>query len=144
MNTTSPKSRYAKFLDQFAIGVENERGHMEYVRWHGNVGYVALNACVVARVELSDRGYQGHFDKLEVQIIHRASGKLDVLTFEFNDYLTQADRVDGRNDQPDQRFHAWASSGKSTLDWYIAKPKTAKPVSNAINEYLMFWQGSRF
>lgn len=148
MNTTSPKCRYAKFLSQFDFAVENhdssKNDGMVHVRWHGNVGYVDLgyNALIVARIELSDRGYQGTFDKFDVQVIHRVNGKLDAITFSFGDYLTKEDRADDRvKDQPDQAFYAWSgSSNKSSIDWYIARPKSVAAVTQAVNEYLRMWQ----
>lgn len=145
MSTTSPKSRFTKFLDQFAIGAENEAGTMEYVRWHGNVGYVSLGPRTIARIELSEFGHSGHWSGFKVSVVDGVTGRLDECSFKFHDYLTKEDRVDDRTDMPDQAFHAWESSSSSRkdLDWYIARPRSSKPVSNAINEYLRFWQAHR-
>lgn len=143
MSTSSPKSRFAKFLDQFAIGLEDEKGTFKYVHWHGNVGYVDVAKGIIARIEFSDAGYVDHYDKFVVSVVNAATGKLDVVTFNFNDYLTKADRVDNRvSDQPDQRFHAWSGgvSKDREVDWYIAKPRSVKAFSNAVNEYLRMWQ----
>lgn len=148
MNTTTPKCRYAKFLSQFEFGAEDvdRASGNDFVRarWHGNVGYVDLGskAGIIARIELSDRGYQGKFDKFDVQVIHRVNGKLDAITFHFQDYFKKEDRADDRvKDQPDQAFYAWSgSSNKSSIDWYIARPKSVHAIVRAINEYLSMWQ----
>ena len=60
MSTSSPKSRFAKFLDHFAFCVEKMNGNVEYVRWHENVGYIVLSYTTTARIELSEFGYQGN------------------------------------------------------------------------------------
>lgn len=143
MNTTSPKSRFAKFLDQFAIGVETDTGAMAYVRWHGNVGYVTLGQRTVARIELSEFGYQGRWSGFRVTITDGVNGRVDECNFMFHDYFDAKDRVDGRvQEHPNQAFHAWSSNG-GPVDWYIAKPKSAKPISSAISEHLRFWQAHR-
>lgn len=139
-------SRYAKFLSQFEFHVKTPRNDYpradQNVLWHGNVGYVDLGSksLIIARIELSDRGYQNHFDKFEVQVIHRVNGKLDSCTFEFGDYLKKEDRCDGRlKDQPDISFHA---SGGKELEWYIAVPKSVAAITYAVNEYLRMWQST--
>lgn len=143
MNTTSPKSRFAKFLDQFAIGVENEKGAFQYVKWHGNVGYISLGARTVARIELSEFGYQGNWSGFVVTITDGINGKVDTCNFHFHDYFDARDRVDTRvKDHPNQAFYAWSSNG-GEVDWYIAKPKSPKPIASAINDHLKFWQGHR-
>lgn len=140
MNTTSPKSRFAKFLDQFAIGVETAEGHMVYVRWHGNVGYVTLGDRTVARLELSEFGYQGHWSGMKVSVVDGMNGRVDECSFMFHDYFTQEDRVDDRvKDQPNAGFYAWSSNG-GELGWYIAKPKNTEAFSSAVCEYLKTWQ----
>jgi hypothetical protein len=150
MTTTSPKCRYAKFLSQFDFKVWN--GHtpsntddgMIHVRWHANVGYVdfGYKTPIVARIELSDLGYKGMFDKFDVQVIHRSSGRLDTITFNFGDYFTKDDRSDNRvKDMPDQVFYAWSgSSSESSVDWYIARPKSVAALVQAVNEYLRMWR----
>ncbi len=154
MNTTSPTSRYAKFLSQFPFAVEKPQQdlgngskpeRLNHVRWTGNVGYVELgSACgCLARVELV-RG-DTTFGAFRVDIISRVNGKLDSLTFEFNDILDPKDRDDSRPDQ--KGFHAWSSSSgpdSKALDWYIAKPspKNIKHFVATVNEYLTMWQGS--
>lgn len=154
MNTTSPTSRYAKFLSQFAFAVEGPRqdrlnayheNPMYEVKWTGNVGYVELGsvAGALARIELSDWGCQGTYTGFRVDIISRVNGKLDSLQFEFNDILDPKDRTDGR-EKDHSSFHGWSSSGKKDIDWYIAKPseKNIKHFVAAVNEYLKMWQGS--
>ncbi len=145
MSTTSAMSRYAKFLSQFEFAVVSPGNHYpkadQHVTWHGNVGYIDLGrgSLLVARIELSDRGHQDHFDKFTVDIIHRANGKLDSCTFEFGDFLKKDDRCDDRlRDQPDAKFYAWSKNNQ--LEWYIAKPKSVAAVTQAVNTYLRMWQ----
>jgi len=126
MNTSSPNSRFAGFLERFQF----ERG----IRWYGNVGYISLNNNV-ARIELTDRGCVGYFDRFNVQIINRAKGQVDSIDFRFDDYFAQSSRIDARNDMPKQKFHAWASSSDKPLNWYIAFPKSVDPITKAIDEY---------
>lgn len=158
MNTTSPTSRYAKFLSQFPFGVEKPQQdvgggtrpeRVSNVRWTGNVGYVELGSVCgcLARIELVRADTT--FGRFRVDIISRVNGKLDSLTFEFNDILDPKDRVDNRPEM--NGFHAWSSSvpgsgstGTKDLDWYIAKPspKSIKHFVATVNEYLAMWQGS--
>ena len=155
MNTTSPTSRYAKFLSQFSFGVEKPQQdvgngtrpeRVNNVRWTGNVGYVELGSVsgCVARIELVRNDTT--CSSFRVDIISRVNGKLDSLTFEFNDILDPKDRVDNRPEQ--NGFHAWSSSagsaGVKEYDWYIAKPspKNLKHYVATVNEYLAMWRGS--
>jgi hypothetical protein len=155
MNTTSPNSRYAKFLSQFPFAVEKPRQDvgngskpelMNHVRWTGKVGYLELGTIsgAIARIELSDWGSQGTYMGFRVDVISRVNGKLDSMQFEFNDILDPKDRTDGR-EKDHASFHGWSSgSGKSEIDWYIAKPspKNVKHFVAAVNEYLTMWRGS--
>jgi len=148
MNTTTPSSRFAKFLSQFTFMVENvdtSKGDgMNRVRWTGKVGYVELGSisCCVARIELSEQGYQGNYSAFEVEIIHRVNGKLDSLTVAFHDALDPADRSDNRG-KDHKGFWGWAANG-GEIGWYIATPtaNNVKNVDKAVNEYLKMWQGS--
>ncbi len=143
MNTTSPKSRFAKFLDQFAIGVENEKGSLEYVKWHANVGYLSLGPRTAARIELSEFGYQSHWSGFKVTVVDSVHGRVDECAFHFHDYFNQSDRVDDRvRERPEQAFYAWSNNG-CPLEWYIARPKSPRPITSAICEYLKFWQARR-
>lgn len=146
MNTTSPSSRFAKFVNQFAFGVDRKGDNRaEGVRWTGKVGYVDLgpNALLVARIELDEQGYQGRYSAFRVDIIHRVNGKLDSLVFAFSDLLDPKKRSDERRDH--EGFYGWASNG-GEIWWYIATP-TASNIKNvvaAVNEYLGMWQAPKF
>jgi hypothetical protein len=97
----------------------------------------------VARVSLSDENgvslsTQGHYVSLKVEIVF-ANGSIDRQLFVFDDHL--AERSDKRTDYPTggkgRVFQVIAYCG---WEWYIAVPKTVKPLVVAVNKYIKMFE----
>lgn len=87
----------------------------------------------IATIILSDDGYVDRHDKFNVTITSKTIGKIDGMTFNFNDHFHK--RTDNRPDYKGS-FYIW-----SKPEWYIACPtksdinKLAKTIFNYINLY---------
>lgn len=107
------------------------------IKWFDLVGYTPVDANRRAKIVLSDRGYADHLDKLIVSILDKNEGEIDAKTFAFDDYLSRENRIDGRGDYPlgnNTCFCAWAN--RDRFEWYIAVPKTTRPLCEEIEKYI--------
>lgn len=110
------------------------------IKWFDLVGYTPIDESRRAKIELSDRGYHGHFDKFIVSILDKNEGVVDTKVFRFNDYLDNNKREDNRKDYPirgNDTFHAWRDRGDwYKMEWYIAIPQTTRPLCEEIEKYI--------
>ena len=98
----------------------------------------------IARISLSDENgrtisTQGHYVSLKVEVVDVTTGPIDRQLFVFDDHLTE--RSDNRTDYPGtgggRAFQVIAYCG---WEWYIAVPKTVKPLVNAVNKYVKMFE----
>lgn len=109
------------------------------IDWYDTVGFIALSGDRVAKVELGTAGGHGDYSRFYVTIINKQTGIIDSKVFTFNDHLDILQRADGRADPKGQ--HYYPATGYYVvphcgMDWYIAKPKTTKSLTSAIERYV--------
>lgn len=104
-------------------------------QWFGAVGVRALGRDRVVRVEPSEHvrvGYptQGIFVGLRVEVVNKHSGHVDDVYLYFDEVGMV--RGDQRQDY-EGGFSVHSSAGWS---WYIARPKTTKPLVDAVEAWI--------
>lgn len=147
----STRKRYQKVLDD--IESETARYTEELMNdktkfcaslpWEEDITWLDLTGIIVmdedrrAKVELSTRGVCGEYPGFLVTVLSKRTGTIDSKFFRFDDYLDRkADRADGRKDYPlgkNTCFHVVSHCG---WDWYIAKPRDARPFTEAVESYV--------
>jgi len=107
--------------------------------WSGGIAIVKLGENRIAKIECHYSNTVGRYDCFDVKIIDICGGKIDQQRFHINDYLNAKDRSQRSDDRFDKEkeFHIWVGSyGQNQADWYIARPKSVLPLTNAIDNYL--------
>jgi hypothetical protein len=92
-------------------------------RWFDLTGLARIDDKRIAKLEIHDRGHSDHYGAIDVTILNRVTGTLDVKTFRFDDYLS-FDMKDRSDTRTDYNGGFYADRG---LDWYIARPKSVEP-----------------
>lgn len=112
------------------------------IQWFGAAGYIDLDGTRRAKVELSTvdwRGVEtpGYYPSLVVTILDvTIPGSIDQHMFPFDQYLSE--RSDNRPDWnpspkvPLFRVSSWACG----WNWYVAEPRTTRPLTEAIERYI--------
>jgi hypothetical protein len=101
--------------------------------WNGLTGVSELDEERLAKVAMVTTGCSQHYGGFRVTIVNKKSGAIDQTHFSFNDHLDRSlgARTDGRTDHDSFMvisYIAW--------DWYIAKPKTARPFCKAVEDHI--------
>lgn len=102
------------------------------MQWIGSELFIHLDQDRRAVVTISTHGAADHYEKLVVRIVNKKDGPVDTKAFKFNEYLRGVGRSDSRHDHPDQGFEVVSYVG---WHWYIAIPKTTKPLTEAVAAY---------
>lgn len=109
------------------------------LHWNGFVGLHALDEDRVVKVELVEGSHT--VCRLRVTVLNKRTGPVDVTVFAFSDHLSFAmtDREDSREDWKGS-MHAWNGHGAHGWEWYIAVPKTTRPLCAAVEEHVRFFR----
>lgn len=102
------------------------------MQWIGSELFIHLDQDRRAAVSISTNGHAEHYVMLVVRIVNKREGQVDSKSFGFSEYLREVGRSDTRHDMPDQRFEVVSHVG---WHWYIAVPKTTKPLTEAVAAY---------
>jgi hypothetical protein len=109
----------AKFCRSFKWKIE--------IKWFDRVGVHQLPDGRLARIEIVTRGTVGDYRAFKVSILSKQEGVIDQHVFAFDDYF--AETTDNRI----ERFEVVEHCG---WKWYIEKPRTTRPLTAAIEEYI--------
>jgi len=93
----------------------------------------------IARISLSERNgrtcpTQDCYTSLEVEIVGTKTGPIDKTLFVFDEHLTE--RKDTRTDYPLRGNRAFMVLAYCGWGWYIAVPKSVKPLVDAVEKYI--------
>ena len=105
----------------------------------GRVCYVRLSEMNRAKIQFVTCGIAEHYEALQITILNRRDGKVDVLRLQFQDVLGV--RPVGNPNFPDGvRPHAWTYNGKT--DWYGYHPNSRdyQKLAHAVSDYLEVFQ----
>jgi hypothetical protein len=109
--------------------------------WLDTTGLVRMLKDRVARIQVTDAyASSGHFNAIDVKIVHKTNGVIDSKTFRFRDYITEAtvSEAVGRASPLDRvdPFYIWAD--RENFEWYMATPtkEGLRNLMSAIDLYL--------
>lgn len=107
------------------------------VDWFDRTGYHQIDGDRRARLDLSTYGHGGHYEGFYVEIISKATGRIDRKWFAFDDYLPHSARCDGRSaDYPSHGNTVFEVIDHIGWDWYIAVPASTRPFTEAVERYI--------
>lgn len=104
------------------------------IEWFDLTGYVKIDSDRLAKISLDDNGHKDHYSRFVVEIIDINKGRIDSKSFKFSDYLPANERSDKRTSDYNGPFEGF--DGSRGLEWYIAVPKTTKPLCNTIANWI--------
>lgn len=109
------------------------------ITWHGFVGLHALDSDRVVKIELLESSQS--VGSVRVTVLNKKTGPVDATVFSFTDHLSadMKDRTDDRSDF-ERTPSAWCGHGRHGWEWYIAVPKTTRPLCAAIEEHVRFFR----
>jgi hypothetical protein len=99
---------------------------------------------VIIKLSNKDDG-NARWNGLDLSLLSKTKGEITRATLRFDAYLTE--RKDNRPDWTGHGtgwlFYAWADTARRRLDaidWYIAVPRTTKPLAEAVKRYVAAWR----
>ncbi|MEW5925962.1 MAG: hypothetical protein AB1941_00610 [Gemmatimonadota bacterium] len=113
------------------------------VQWHGETGYIRLDATRLARIAASPgrASIGGEWTALEVTILDVHRGRIDGVVLHFDDLADPAvpahradDRLAAHATAAQARFHISRSRG--TYAWYVAVPAQPEVFIAAVEAYV--------
>jgi len=107
---------------------------VDELKFFGNKALFSMDGMNVAEISLVTGSTSGQYPKLVTKIQNKDSGIIATNDFIFEDYLTRKS-CDNPNVNSVLKMHIWAE-GASEVDWYIARPESTKPITDAIFEYI--------
>lgn len=113
------------------------------IKWMDLTGFVRIDEYRRAKVMLARTTLSAdNYDAFKVSIINKHDGVVDVKVFRFDDYLdTSLDgRSDNRTDYPLGRNDCFHVTSYIGWRWYIAVPKTTRPLCKEIENYIEIFQ----
>lgn len=111
------------------------------ILWTGLTGFTKIDEDRLAKIELADRSVRGEYNGFRVTILNKREGKVDETFFAFDDYLAKDlnKRLDDRRDYPLQDNPCFKVVAHCGWHWYIAKPRSAKPFTEAVEGYIQMF-----
>lgn len=103
--------------------------------WYDLTGTKAVSHDRVVRVELVSPRISGTYTGFRVQLIHMVNGPIDSKVFAFDDYMKATGTASN------------SGNGLCVVDhcgwrWYLAEPKSTKPMVDAIRGYLAAFEAT--
>lgn len=95
----------------------------------------------LARIDFATRGTAGQMEGLRVTILDSLCGTIDSKLFAFDDYLSE--RADDRRDYPLGGNPTFAVVTHIAWDWYIARPATTAPLTEAVARYVELFRAAQ-
>jgi len=133
----------------------NKGSHTDFLRafgFEGEYNGLAVTRKIdpdrIARISLSTNNGQtvpthGHYVSLKVEIVDIRKGPLDTAIFVFDDHLDGTKRTDSRGDYPIPGTRTYLVIDHCGWGWYIAVPRSTKPLTQAVEAYISFFTGER-
>ena len=116
--------------EQFAAILSEMFEDHKDIRWFGAKGVKPMANGNLAEIELSDAGYQKHYDKVCVRVVHPLNGIVADHVFPFS-AMGKSDDGNG--------FYIWEHHGD--VDWYGPKPliSAMDKLVVEVADYIAMW-----
>jgi hypothetical protein len=107
------------------------------LKFFGQKALFEVDSLTVAEISIGTRGTSDHFPQLYVEIQHKENGVIAQNTFVFEEYLKRLPSDNSHIHRVKRMYiRIWRGDEPEEIDWYIARPKTTKPIVDAIFEYI--------
>ena len=100
------------------------------LKFFGKKALYEMDSWNIAEISIGTTGTSGHYPLLTVKIQNKENGEIARNNFIFEEYLERDNSHP--NSKSVQMMHIWNDDN----DWYIVKPKSTKPIVDAIFEYI--------
>ena len=99
------------------------------IQWFDMEGIIEFDDNRLVSIKLDNIGTHNQFNGYWVEIINKQRGTIYKKFFKFKDYMDFKHRDDG------MKFY-YARFDTEELDWYISRPKSTKPMLDAISMFI--------
>jgi hypothetical protein len=111
------------------------------IDWFDGFGILELDKDRRIMIRLGGSDMNARWIGMELTLVSKTRGKLSEETLTFDAYLK-----DRKDDRPDWKgngghlFVVWYDHVDKTIEWYIAVPRTTKPLAEAVKKYVAAWR----